>query len=35
MFVFVRLFRFHRRSGMSLRHSFRRALATTLRDFHL
>lgn len=33
--VFIRLYRFHRRSGMSVRRAVKRALATVLRDFNL
>lgn len=35
MFVLVRLYRFHRRCGMSRRHAMRRALAAVLRDLNL
>lgn len=35
MFVFARLYAFHRRCGWSRRHAFRKALATVLRDIQL
>jgi len=35
MFVLTRLFKFHRRCGMSRRHALRRALAAVLRDLNL
>ena len=33
--VFIRLYRFHRRSGMGVRRAVKRALATVLRDLNL
>lgn len=33
--VFVRLYIFHRRSGMTVRRAAKRALATVLRDLNL
>lgn len=35
MFVLVRLFKFHRRCGMSRSQALRRALAAVLRDLNL
>lgn len=35
MFVFLRLYKFKRRCGMSRRQSFTRALQTVLRDLNL
>jgi hypothetical protein len=33
--VFIRLYRFHRRSGMGVRRAAKRALATVLRDLNI
>jgi hypothetical protein len=35
MFVFIRLYRFHRRCGMHRAYAIRRALGTVLRDINL
>lgn len=35
MLVFSRLYRFHRRCGMTRRHAFHRALTAVMRDFNL
>ena len=35
MFIFIRLYRFHRKCGMARRRAARRALASALQDFNL